>query len=159
MDTNSGKLAITAFFTTAVIFFVTGFIIGERYASKGYGNTYITDTRVVKDTVTKIVERQPIYISTAAKVEYVRDTILHKDTIYQTKAFIAKLDTAVAKDTLSVQYAFPQHTFSVALRRAADSIQYETKTVYVPVPSDKKPWLEYLGAAAVGFGAGYIVAR
>lgn len=159
MATNETKLAFTAFVMTAVIFFVAGMIFGERYASGSKQVIKDTELKIVTDTLTHIIERRPVYITGKARVEYVYDTLYSKDTVFQTKAFVAKLDTAISKDTVGIQYAFPQQTFSVVLRRAADSIRYETKTVYVTNTVRERPWLEYIGAAAIGMAAGYTMSR
>lgn len=159
MVSNDIKMVVGVIVLVAIMSFLTGLLLADKFWSGKVKMIRDTQIEVVTDTLTHIIERQPVYITGKATVTYVVDTLYQKDTVYQTKAFVAKLDTAIAKDTVNVQYAFPQQTFSVVLRRAADSIRYETRTVYIQNTSVERPWLEYMGAAAIGLGAGYLIGR
>lgn len=88
------------------------------------------------------------------------DTVF-RDTgrTYTTPAFTSSLDTTIDKDSLSVAFDYPQHTFSVLLRRAPDTAMVPqttitlTNTIY-----ERRPWwmdaLTHVGAAALGYGVG-----
>lgn len=121
-------------------------------------NEAVTATTVLRiDTVTKVIEHEPIYVKAPAVVRYERDTITQTDTIIQTRPFVASLDTIIKRDTLGVEYRFPQHSFAVAFRRAADSVRIETKTITL-TRQEHRPWwidaLTHVGAGAVGFVIG-----
>lgn len=116
-------------------------------------------TAVRIDTVTKVIEHEPILVKAPAIVRYVRDTITQTDTLIQTRPFVARLDTVVKRDTLGVEYRFPQHTFAVAFRRAADSVRFETKTITL-TRQEHRPWwidaLTHVGAGALGYAVGRV---
>jgi len=107
------------------------------------------------DTVTQIVARPPLVIRTRATDTVYRDT----GRTFTTPAFEATLDTIVGRDTLGVTFEWPQYTFGVALRRAADSIRVEHRTLTITntVVERRALWLDVLthvGAAAVGYAVG-----
>ena len=111
------------------------------------------------DTVTKVIEHEPLHVTAPAVVRYVRDTVTLSDTIIQTRPFIARLDTVVRRDTLGVEYRFPQHTFSVLLRQAPDSIRYETRTITLTNYERRAWWLDaltHVGAASLGYAIGSV---
>jgi len=111
------------------------------------------------DTITKVVTHDPVFVEGPAHVIYVRDTITRRDTIIETRPFVASLDTVVQRDTIGVLYRFPQHTFSVAIRQSPDSIRYETRTITM-TNYEQRPWwidaLTHVGAVALGYGAGRV---
>jgi hypothetical protein len=90
------------------------------------------------------------------------DTV-YRDTghVYTTPAFTAELDTTIDKDSLTVAFDYPQHTFSVLLRRAPDTAMVPqttitlTNTIY-----ERRPWwmdaLTHVGAATLGYGVGQL---
>jgi hypothetical protein len=107
------------------------------------------------DTVDHIVTRPPITI-TKAKADTVR---VHDTTVlYQTPAFTAALDTVLSqRDTVSVAFDYPAHTFAVALRQAPDTVQVEYRTVTISNTNyERRPlWVDVLthvGAATLGYG-------
>jgi hypothetical protein len=111
------------------------------------------------DTVTKVIEHEPLLVTAPAVVRFVRDTITHTDTIIQTRPFVARLDTVVRRDTLGVEYRFPQHTFAVLLRQAPDSIRYETRTLTLTSYERRAWWLDaltHVGAASLGYAIGSV---
>ena len=126
--------------------------------------TQILPTQSVRiDTVTKVVEHEPIRITDArAVVRYVRDTVRRgdtvrvRDTVYSTRSFVATVDTIIVRDTITAAYRFPQQTFSFALRRAPDSIRVEMKTI--TNYEQRAWWIDALGAIGAG-GIGYAIGR
>ena len=101
------------------------------------------------DTVTHTIHHEPVYITRAAA-----DTVvLHNtDTVYTTPAFTARIDTVVMHDTVTAEYHFPQHTFSVALRQAPDSVRVEYRTITL---TRHPAWYEWAGVALGGVLTGY----
>lgn len=109
------------------------------------------------DTVTKVIEHEPIHI--VAKARVVRDTVTQKDTVYQVRPFIASIDTVVGRDTASIRYAFPQHEFSLLLKQAADSVRYETRTITLTNYEKREWWIDaltHLGIGALGYAIGTV---
>lgn len=109
------------------------------------------------DTVTKVIDHEPIHI--VAKARVVRDTVTQKDTIYQVRPFIASIDTVVGRDTASIRYAFPQHEFSLLLKQAADSVRYETRTITLTSYEKREWWIDaltHLGVGALGYAIGTV---
>lgn len=126
----------------------------------GYGR--VPSLRV--DTVVRVIEHAPVSISAPARVRIVRDTVIvngmavERDTAYTTPPFVATLDTIVGRDTVSSMYQYPQNTMSVVLRRAADSIRVEYRTITLTTePKEHRSFLEYLGVFAVGGALGFVV--
>lgn len=109
------------------------------------------------DTVTKVIEHEPIHI--VAKARVVRDTITEKDTVYQVRPFVASLDTIVGRDTASIRYTFPRNEFSLLLKQAPDSVRYETRTISMTT-HERRPWwidaLTHVGAGTLGYVIGSI---
>lgn len=110
----------------------------------------VIDYRV--DTAYQVVQRPPVYVrSTATDTVY-----LDTGRAYTTPAFTAKLDTIVGRDTLGVGFEWPEYTFSVALKRAADSLRIETRTLTITNTNyERRAWwldaLTHTGAAALGY--------
>lgn len=69
------------------------------------------------DTITIIKPVERIVVSKAKpKIIYQRDTII------QTKPFVATLDTIVSKDTIEAEYKFPENIIDLRISRSADTI-------------------------------------
>lgn len=138
----------------SLVMFAVGLFVGSKFNGRDVIATERVNVRV--DTLTHIIEHQPTYIVNArARV----DTVRTIDTLIVTPPFVARLDTVVVRDTIRVDYAFPQHTFNVALRRAADSIRVEWRTVTITeITHERRPWLmdalTHFGAGAIGYAAG-----
>lgn len=113
---------------------------------------------IVHDTVTRIIEHKPVVVQAPAQhVEYIRDTQ------YLTHAFVARHDTVIVRDTIHQEFAYPQMAFSLAVRRAADSIRTVNTTTTIrdtfkTTETITRPWwmdvLTHTGAAALGYIAG-----
>jgi hypothetical protein len=82
------------------------------------------------------------------------DTIIVKDTIYASRAFVSVLDTIHQKDTIHVAYFFPLDIHYITIKKGQDSIINKIVTIYQPVEK-KDPWyqlpLTIFGSAAAGF--------
>jgi hypothetical protein len=107
------------------------------------------------DTVMQPVIIPPLVLRTPATDTVYRDT----GRVYTTPAFEARLDTIVGRDTLGVGFHWPEYTFDVAFRRAADSIPLVTRTFTITntVVERRSLWLDILthtGAAAIGYVVG-----
>lgn len=137
--------------TWIIVAFIVGCVVGWLLHQPPIHHTESITRHV--DTVTHVIEHEPTIITQApADTVVVHDT----DTVYQTPAFTARIDTVVVRDTITAEYHFPQHTFSVALRQAPDSvrIEYVTNTVTVT----KQPaWYEWAGVALGGIATGYLM--
>lgn len=146
----------TALEIAVVVIAVVAAYFGGYFTGKHYKKPDVVQQVVRIDTVQHVLERQPILISrAAAKLDTIR--ITDHDTVYSTPAFIASLDTVVRHDTVSVSYAFPQHTFSVALRQHPDTVKLPQITI-VQTEYEKRAWwvdaLTHIGAASIGYAAG-----
>jgi hypothetical protein len=114
-----------------------------------------TKTEIVRDTIINVVQQPPIVIYKAKPViEYQTD----HDTVIITRPFIAKVDTIIVRDTVHAEYVFPQNTFSMVLKRKADSVitfkEYIIKTEYL-----KDPWYEKPLWATGGILLGYMLGK
>jgi len=135
---------------------LTGFLLK---GCQGTDPTIITERVVETDTVIREIHHEPLVVEQApAEVVYIPQ-IEHDTVFYETPAFVASLDTVIQQDTLEVDYAFPQHTFSVMLRQQADSIETYEHTVYITRTEivQRPLWVDILshtGAIVIGYGAG-----
>lgn len=128
---------------------------------------------------------KPIIIhNSTEKIQGKTDTVLKHDTIYlafkgkgkieyekkpvETEVngkavivnpFVAKLDTAIGKDSFKIKYSYPLNEFELNYKRY-DSIQYLTRTDTLKTTNtviESTPWYEYLIYCLGGFAVGYFV--
>lgn len=79
------------------------------------------DTIYKTDTFKIIKYNKPIIIKDTVSINRI---VYIKDTIIETKPFIASLDTAVKSegiDTISLKYHFPEHIFAISVLKTADT--------------------------------------
>lgn len=151
---------LTALLVLALIFTLIGGCIGWYLKPCPCDEaSSVQATAVQIDTVTKYLTHDPVHVYAKARVIYQRDTVHEADTVYRTRPFVAVLDTIVKHDTINVEYAFPQHTFSVALRQGRDSIAFEVRTLTI-TNYEQRPWwidaLTHVGAATLGYSIAQI---
>lgn len=143
--------------TTAIIGIFScalGIVVGAWLFSDTTTNTEtVRDVEIRLDTIVHEIHHEPVIIQHAKADTVIR---LQTDTVYRTTAFVSKIDTVIHRDTVHAEYAFPQHTFSVALRQSPDSVQYVTKEVFI-TKHRATPWFEYVGSALAGVAVGYVV--
>lgn len=134
-----------------IVAFIAGGVVGWVLHQPGTHHTESVTRHV--DTVVHTITHEPVIINRAPA-----DTVTmhHTDTVYQTPAFTARIDTVVLRDTITAEYHFPQHTFSVALKQAADSIHIEYITNTVTVHRNPA-WYEWAGVALGGLATGYLM--
>lgn len=107
---------------------------------------------IIRDTVFREIAREPITIyRTVARVETIRDTII------ESPAFIARLDTVVGCDTISTAYEFPENLVSLSLRSKPDSVASEVRTIVLP--AEKSKWWEKPAIALLGVAVGLMIGR
>ena len=147
---RSGQNVRTDTAILCAVLFVIGGVVG--WVMRGDTSSVVTNTTVKVDTLNHVIERVPtVIVNAPAQV----DTVRVHDTLYSTPAFVAKLDTVVLRDTVQVQYAFPQHTFSVAIRSNPDTVRVPQLTV---TNYERRAWwidaLTHIGAGAIGYAIG-----
>lgn len=111
------------------------------------------------DTVTKVIEHEPILVRAAAKIRYIRDTVTQTDTIIETRPFVASLDTIINRDTVGFRYQFPENLATILLRQAPDSVRFETRTITLTNYVKREWWIDaltHLGAATLGYAIGSV---
>lgn len=73
--------------------------------------------------------------------------------------FVAKLDTALGKDSFRIKYSYPLNEFELNYKRY-DSIQFISRTDTLKTTNtviESKPWYEYLIYCLGGFAVGYFL--
>ncbi len=109
----------------------------------------VTSLSIIRDTIVQVVTPEPIIIEKVkTKIRY------HRDTIIQTKPFIASLDTIVKHDTIKCYYAFPDNLLSLHIAQTEDTIiTHQIKLTHTSIASD--PWwhepLYILGGVISGY--------
>lgn len=112
----------------------------------------ITNTIVRKDTVLIIKESEPIVI------EKIKPKIIYKrDTIIETKPFVAVVDTVIKRDTVYAKYEFPENSFDLMIRKKPDSTMIQTIYITKEIMRERSWWetpVYIIGGVAVGFTVG-----
>ncbi len=76
-----------------------------------------TEIKITKDTIVKIITPEPIVIEKVkTKIHFIRDTII------QTRPFVASVDTIIKRDTIRCFYTFPENLLSLKINQPQDSI-------------------------------------
>lgn len=100
----------------------------------------------------KIIEHSPIKIFQEGKIVYIRDTII------ESKPFVASIDSVMTRDTIKVSYAFPQNRFDIDLHRMPDTVHTKILILNKTTECPPEPWYIkpiYAGAGLlIGFGLG-----
>lgn len=103
---------------------------------------------------TTIIEKpsEPIVVEKIkSKIKYLRDTII------QTKPFVATIDTIVKRDTIYAKYNFPENQFDLLIRKKPDSVVYHT--IYL-TKETKREWYEtpayFVGGTIIGYIFGVV---
>ncbi|MFP4368600.1 MAG: hypothetical protein ACLFR2_03385 [Candidatus Kapaibacterium sp.] len=127
--------------------FVLGYIMGEKYSDQGI----ISDTIIIRDTVVKYKQRDPMIIK-----EAVPKLVYHRDTLLLYKPFTAILDTIVIRDTVQANYKFPENKFSLFISHSPDTLVSINSSVLRELPK-KDPWWEKPLLILSGTLAGYLI--
>jgi hypothetical protein len=143
------KDTILTILVVAVVTFFAGMLLS--YLSCQPKPIVITKTETKIDTVIKVLPSEPIVITKMkAKIVYVRDTII------ETKPFVAQIDTIIKYDTIQAKYEFPENYFSLLVRPKPDSIRTVTITVKEGYEIEP-PWYETPLTFFAGVGAGVLL--
>lgn len=154
MDQDAKRLV--GFVGAICVSFSIGVIIGwllKPCDCPGKPSLSSVDVRI--DTVLVVKPGKNVFIRDVAA----HDTVyIDTSKIYETPGFVASIDTTIGKDTVGVDFRYPDFTFSVALRNAPDSILVENRTLTITnTVIEKRPfWIDvltHIGAAAVGYAA------
>lgn len=146
---------------TILVIAVIAFLIIDKKLNPITEKTTIKEVAVVKyDTVYSVERYEPTIINKATATF----TITKKDTVIKTAPFIATLDTIVMRDTIKVDYSFPQNYFNLKYLRHLDSIRVINKeTIKFEIVKVERPlWLDIVshsGAGAVGGLIGFGIGR
>ncbi len=112
----------------------------------------ITNTIIRKDTVLIIKESEPIVI------EKIKPKIIYKrDTMIETKPFVAVVDTVIKRDTVYAKYEFPENSFDLMIRKKPDSTMIQTIYITKEIMRERSWWetpVYIIGGVAVGFTVG-----
>ncbi len=113
----------------------------------------IERVEVVKfDTIEIVMPVEKIVIQKAKpRIKILRDTII------ETKPFVAEVDTIVKSDTVSAKYIFPENLFELQISRKADT--FRIPQFVVAKQDRKKDWLDKIGTFIVGVSLGYLIAK
>lgn len=84
------------------------------------------------------------------KIVFVRDTII------ETKPFVATIDTVIKRDTVLLRYDFPENLFSMKVTPAIDSIKIEKIYEY---KERELSWYERATLFAAGFGIAFLISK
>ncbi|MGB9702507.1 MAG: hypothetical protein ACPL1A_07255 [Candidatus Kapaibacteriota bacterium] len=108
---------------------------------------YIPMQQIKTDTLIIFKEGKKIVLdSVKMKIKYVRDTVII------TKPFVAKIDTLIKYDTISIVYHYPENLLSMKLSQKPDSTIIIKQIEYVQKEEEwwKQPAL-ILSGAVIGY--------
>lgn len=105
----------------------------------------IVDTVYIPQKVVKIVKAKP-------------SIIRRNDTVFTAPAFTAILDTIYKKDTVRIEYSFPENLISMELKTATDTM-YKERIIFAPTLESNSKWYEPYLYALGGIAAGYIASE
>lgn len=104
------------------------------------------------DTVEIVKPKERIIVKRAKpKIIYLRDTIV------ESKPYVAVLDTIVQKDSIQVNYFFPENQMDLKILPSSDTIRVP-KIIYSK-EQKKNAWMDYVVPTIVGIAFGYILGK
>jgi len=106
-----------------------------------------------------IIERDTVIVNQREVIKVdkiVPKIIIKKDTIIETKPFIATIDTIIKRDTVFLRFEYPENLFSMKLSPAADSIKIEKIYEY---KEKEITWLDRVTMFAAGFGVAFLISK
>lgn len=116
----------------------------------------VKDREVIRDTIVKEIKLPPVRIVKAKPIiKIIRDTLI------ETKPFIALLDTIAKDDTVRMKYEFPENYFSLEVMRKPDSVRLEKLTIIEKTVNGncwEKP-AYFTGGALLGIIIGLIITK
>lgn len=114
---------------------------------KTHNLKYIPMQQIKTDTLIIFKEGKKIALdSVKMKIKYLRDTVII------TKPFVAKIDTLIKFDTISIVYQYPENLLSMKLSQKPDSTIIIKQIEYVQKEEEwwKQPAL-ILSGAVIGY--------
>lgn len=136
----------------AIIALALGFLLGYTINSFSKKSIPAAGRSVIeRDTVVKLIKSEPVIIEKIKpEIHYLRDTII------ETKPFIARIDTVILRDTVMAEYIFPQNLLSMKLSRGSDSLRVEQLNS-VEYLEDEKEWWELPAYVLAGVILGFLL--
>ena len=136
------------------ISFLTGLLTGNSCSDTV---RIVKNREIIRDTIIKEIKLPPVRIVKAKPViKIVRDTVI------ETKPFIASLDTIAINDTVKMQYEFPENYFSLQVMRKPDSVRLEKLTLIEKTMENGNWWEKpayFTGGALLGLIIGLIITK
>jgi len=139
--------------------FISGLLVSDYVNKPILMYKYITKVDTLKqvDTIINIVRYPVIKIEKSpAKIIYVKDTVI------QTKPFIASIDTILKPhyDTLKVEYLHPESVFNIKMLYSPrrDTVYYKYLNI-ITERSNKEEWWEKPVWVAGSVLVGYLLGR
>lgn len=148
---------------TVIICLLLGGLFGSFFFPKTVTKT-VTRNIISRDTLPPVIDTLVKYVSLPPiKIIEHGDIIYVRDTIIETQPFVAVLDTVVKRDTLNLEYYFPENLFKIDLRFKPEETKIITKYVTINTNTEiEKPEPWYIKAAygaggvLLGYGLGYL---
>ncbi len=127
---------------------VISFIIGYNFN----GNiTYKNIQQIVVDTLFIEKQSEPIIIK-----EIKPKLIYRHDTVIVTPPFIAKVDTIIQRDTIRIEYFYPENLMNLSVFPKPDSL--EIRNIYITKEITKSNnWWELPAGILSGVILGYFI--
>jgi hypothetical protein len=104
------------------------------------------------DTITLVKPVEKVVIRRAKP-----KIIFRRDTIIQTHPFVVSIDTAVQRDTISLQYRYPENILDLSISSVPDTFKVP-KIVY-SFDKKKERWWEKPAIFVLGTAFGYLLCK
>jgi len=143
----------------AVLLILLGMILGLIVSLNITGNPFRTNPVIKTETVTTIDTIYHTLPSDTITIEkmYAKRVYI-RDTIIETRPFVATIDTVIMNDTIRMGYSFPENYFSLQYRSGVEEIPIPYTTI-IETKIRKRAWWE-LPVAIVGGGlVGYAIGK
>ena len=130
-----------------IISFLLGYFLNHQ--TKNQFNNY--KEKILIDTVYSEKPAKPIII------EKIKPKLIYRrDTIIQTLPFSAKIDTIIFRDTIKINYQFPENILDFAIYPKPDSIEF--RNIYITKANEKKnDWWHTSAGILSGIFLGYLI--
>lgn len=113
-----------------------------------------TNTLILRDTIIREIKSDPLIL------EKVKTKILYKkDTIIKSKPFSAILDTVIKKDSIKIEYEFPENYLSFQLNKMMDTLVIPREIEIEIEKDEKEAWWEKPAIALGSLFIGYYISE
>jgi hypothetical protein len=122
---------------------IAGYLISERLQPEP---AHLFRERIIRDTIIKINTPEPVIIKSKPEIIY------RTDSVFIASPFIVTMDTVFIKDTIRLNYYYPENDLFLSFKKRSDTLRIPSITT---VRTEKEKWwlkpLVFVGGALSGY--------